>query len=48
MVFDFVLIQVGGLAFGSYGNKVVNQLSAAYLLAVVGEWYRRVSSVNPD
>jgi CheY-like chemotaxis protein len=47
MVFDFVLIQVGGLAFGSYGNKVVDQLSAAYLLAVVGEWYRRVSSVNP-
>ena len=23
MVFDFVLIQVGGLAFGSYGNRIV-------------------------
>jgi CheY-like chemotaxis protein len=41
MVFDFVLIQVGGLAFGSYGNRIVDQPSAAYLLAVVGEWYRR-------
>jgi hypothetical protein len=47
MVFDFVLIQVGGLAFGSYGNMVVDQQSAAYLLAVVGEWYLRVRNANP-
>ncbi|MFZ1083425.1 MAG: hypothetical protein WAN35_00520 [Terracidiphilus sp.] len=47
MVFDFVLIQVGGLAFGSYGNRIVDQQSAAYLLAVVGEWYRRVRNANP-
>jgi len=47
MVFDFVLIQVEGLAFGSYGNRVVDQPSAAYLLAVVGEWYRRVRGANP-
>jgi CheY-like chemotaxis protein len=46
MVFDFVLIQVGGLAFGSYGNKIVDQQSAAYLLAVVGEWYRRIRSAT--
>jgi hypothetical protein len=47
MVFDFVLIQVGGLAFGSYGNRIVDQQSAAYLLAVVGDWYRRVRNANP-
>jgi len=48
MVFDFVLIQVGGLAFGSYGNRIVDQPSAAYLLAVVGEWYRRVRGGAPS
>lgn len=47
MVFDFVIIQVGGLGFGSYGNMVVDQQSAAYLLAVVGEWYRRIRNANP-
>jgi hypothetical protein len=47
MVFDFVLIQVGGLAFGSYGNRIVDQQSAAYLLAVVAEWYRRLRNANP-
>jgi CheY-like chemotaxis protein len=47
MVFDFVLIQVGGMAFGSYGNKIVDQQSAAYLLVVVGEWYRRLHNANP-
>lgn len=46
MVFDFVLIQVGGLAFGSYGNRIVDRPSAAYLLAVVAEWYRRARNVN--
>lgn len=46
MVFDFVLVQVGGLAFGSFGNKIVDQQSAAYLLAVVGEWYRRIRSAT--
>ncbi len=47
MVFDFVLIQVGGLAFGSYGNRIVDRPSAAYLLAVVAEWYRRARNANP-
>ena len=47
MVFDFVLIQVGGLAFCSYGNRIVDQQSAAYLLAVVADWYRRVRDWNP-
>jgi hypothetical protein len=44
MVFDFVLIQIGGLAYGSFGNRIVNQPSAAYLLAMVAEWYRRLRS----
>jgi CheY-like chemotaxis protein len=47
MVFDFVLIQVGGLAFGSYGNRIVEQRSAAYLLAVVAEWYQRLRNPIP-
>jgi CheY-like chemotaxis protein len=42
MVFDFVLIQVGGMAYGSSGNKIVDQSSAACLLAVVAGWYRRI------
>jgi hypothetical protein len=50
MVFDFMLIQVGGLAFGSFGNRIVDESSAAYLLVVVGEWYsqwyRRLGSGN--
>lgn len=42
MVFDFVLIQVGGLAFGSSGNKILDSRSAVYLLAVVAEWYQKL------
>ncbi len=40
LVFDCVLIQVGGLAFGSNGNEIQDQRSAVYLLAVIAEWYR--------
>jgi len=42
MVLDFALIQVGGLAFGSSGNKIWDQRSAVYLLAVVAEWYKKL------
>jgi hypothetical protein len=42
MVLDFALIQVGGLAFGSSGNKIWDQRAAAYLLAVVAQWYQRL------
>ena len=40
MVFDSVLIQVGSLAFGSTGNRIQDERSAVYLLAVVARWYR--------
>jgi CheY-like chemotaxis protein len=42
MVFDFALIQVGGLAFGSSGNKIVDPQSAAHFLAAVAGWYQRI------
>lgn len=38
MVFDFVLIQVGGLAFGSSGNKIIDPRAAGHLLAVTSQW----------
>jgi CheY-like chemotaxis protein len=40
MVYDFALIQVGGLGFGSSGNMIWDQRSAAYLLAAVADWYQ--------
>ncbi len=43
MVFDFALIQFGGLAYGSSGNKISDQRTAVYLLAVVAEWCQRLS-----
>jgi len=42
LVFDYVLIQVGGLAFGLSGNKIQDQRMAVYLLGVVAEWYRKL------
>lgn len=44
MVFDYALIQVGGLAFGLSGNKIQDQRAALFLLALVGEWYRRLQN----
>jgi hypothetical protein len=43
MVFDFALIQVGGLAFGSSGNKIIDPRSAGYLLAVAAQWCRNLT-----
>jgi len=40
MVFDSALIQVGGLAFGQTGNRIQDERSAIYLLAVVARWFR--------
>jgi CheY-like chemotaxis protein len=42
MVFDFALIQVGGLKFGSSGNMISDHRSAVYLLATTAEWYRKL------
>jgi hypothetical protein len=48
MVFDFALIQVGGLAFGSSGNKIQDHRSAVYLLAVAAEWYQSLRKLSRD
>ena len=40
MVFDSVLIQVGGLAAGLSGNYIDDPRSAVYLLAVAAAWYQ--------
>jgi CheY-like chemotaxis protein len=48
MVFDFALIQVGGLAFGSSGNKIQDHRSAVYLLAVAAEWYQSLRKLRRD
>jgi hypothetical protein len=41
MVFDFALIQVGGLTFGSSGNMISDHRSAVYLLAATADWLRK-------
>jgi len=43
MVFDFALLQLGGLAYGSSGNKISDPVSAVYLLAVVADWHKRLA-----
>jgi hypothetical protein len=48
MVIDFALIQVGGMAFGSSGNKIWGQRFAVYLLAAVAEWYQRLRKLSRD
>jgi hypothetical protein len=42
LVFDSTLIQLGGLIFGSSGNKIRNERSAGHLLAMVSDWYTRI------
>lgn len=48
MVFDFALIQVGGLAFGLSGNKISDARSAIYLLASVARWCDALRKQKPD
>ena len=48
MVFDFALIQVGGLAFGLSGNKISEARSAIYLLASVARWCDRFTKQKRD
>ena len=42
MVFDFALIQLGGLAFGSSGNMIWDHRSAAYLASMAGGWFQNL------
>ena len=43
LVFDFALIQLGGLSFGSAGNKIADARAAGVLMAFVAEWYRSIA-----
>jgi Ser/Thr protein kinase RdoA (MazF antagonist) len=42
LVFDFALIQLGGLMFGSSGNKVADMRAIGLVTAFAAEWYRTI------
>jgi hypothetical protein len=42
LVFDFALIQLGGLSFGSSGNRIVDARASGVLAAFVADWYRSI------
>ncbi len=42
LVFDFALIQLGGLMFGSSGNKVADTRAIGMVTAFAAEWYRAI------
>jgi hypothetical protein len=44
LVFDFALIQLGGLMFGSSGNKVADTRAIGIVTAFAARWYRAVNS----
>ena len=42
LVFDFVLIQLGGLRFGSSGNRITDKSAVGVLAAYVADWCRHL------
>jgi hypothetical protein len=44
LVFDFGLIQLGGLMFGSSGNKVADTRAIGVVTAFAARWYRAINS----
>jgi CheY-like chemotaxis protein len=44
LVFDFALIQLGGLMFGSSGNKVADTRAIGIVTAFAARWYRAIDS----
>jgi hypothetical protein len=44
LVFDFALIQLGGLMFGSSGNKVADTRAIGIVTAFAAGWCRAISS----
>ena len=44
LVFDFALIQLGGLMFGSSGNKVADTRAIGIVTAFAAEWYRAIKN----
>lgn len=44
LVFDFALIQLGGLMFGSSGNKVADTRAIGVVTAFAAAWYKAMNS----
>jgi hypothetical protein len=39
---DYLLIQIGGIAFGSTGNKIVAPHDAVRAFALISKWLKKV------
>jgi CheY-like chemotaxis protein len=50
LVFDFALIQLGGLSFGTSGNRIADPRAAGAVAAFVARWYRsiRIDAAAPE
>lgn len=44
LVFDFALIQLGGLSFGSSGNRIADPRAAGVVTAFVAKWYTSIAN----
>jgi CheY-like chemotaxis protein len=42
LVFDFSLIQLGGLGFGSSGDRIIDPLSVGVVAAFAADWYHSI------
>jgi len=47
LVFDYALVQLGGLSFGSSGNRIVDTRATGVLAAFAAEWYRSIANGAP-
>jgi hypothetical protein len=46
MIFDYALVQVGGLAYGLSGNMIKNPQAAVYYLGAVANWYQKIRDAD--
>ena len=44
LVFDFALIQLGGLSFGSSGNRIADPRAAGVVAAFAARWYTSIAN----
>jgi CheY-like chemotaxis protein len=45
LVFDFALIQLGGLSFGSSGSRIADPRAAGVVTAFAAEWYTNIAKL---
>jgi hypothetical protein len=45
LVFDFALIQLGGLSFGSSGNRIADPRATGVVTAFAAEWYTNIAKL---